>query len=273
MRKNQFDVANRADPASQQINDGRVLLNPLFLKRLRQKRGLSQDALAQLCLDKHLALSLASIKRAEAGKAVSYRTARHLAGIFNTELDSLMLPTVNRNAGQDATNAPASDATAQLQRAPMLDRRRVLRSVSVIFFCLESNEFNAAAQKHVLESGARTITNPDGTQLAVIFGAPAHRCADALAALRCAINLQSYAATRARLILRRRAVAEVFCYATNADATPDRCAGQADSDRAIYLETDLATQLSVHAQFEARAIPIPGCRRFVCLNSANQNAP
>lgn len=253
---------NHFDGAS----DGRVVLNPFFLKRLRQKRGLSQDALAQLCLDSHLALSLASIKRAEAGKSVSYRTARHLAGIYHTEVDSLMVSQANRGAFQESSSNHANDKSAKV-RSQILDRRRALPAFSVIFFSVESNDFNASAHKHVLDSGARTITNPEGTQLAVVFGAPAHRCADAFAALRCAISLKSCAATPARLILRRRAVAEVFTYAANDEANLEKAA----VDPSIYLETDLAIQLSVHAQFEARDIPIPGCRRFLRLNNVSQN--
>ncbi|SFU94800.1 AAA family ATPase [Pseudoduganella namucuonensis] len=70
--------------------DGRVLLDAALLKRLRKARGLSQEALADLCFQRQLCVSIASIKRAETGKIVLYRTARHLAQVFNVALDQMM---------------------------------------------------------------------------------------------------------------------------------------------------------------------------------------
>eukprot|EP01031_Cornospumella_fuschlensis_P003661 gene3661-4572_t len=67
--------------------DGRVLLDATLLKRLRKTRGLSQEALADLCFQQQLCVSIASIKRAETGKIVLYRTARHLAQVFGVTLE------------------------------------------------------------------------------------------------------------------------------------------------------------------------------------------
>jgi transcriptional regulator with XRE-family HTH domain len=72
-------------------HDGKLTLNPARLKSLRRAWGMSQESLAQLCVDKHLSISIASIKRAEAGKPVLYRTARHLAQLYQVELASLVL--------------------------------------------------------------------------------------------------------------------------------------------------------------------------------------
>jgi transcriptional regulator with XRE-family HTH domain len=69
--------------------DGRVVLNGPALKKLRQQQGLSQEALAELCQQQHLCVSIASIKRAEAGRCVLYRTARHLAAVHQVPLDGL----------------------------------------------------------------------------------------------------------------------------------------------------------------------------------------
>ncbi len=66
--------------------NGRLALNQARLRALRKAVGLSQEAMADLCASQHLCISLASIKRAEAGKAVLYRTARHLARFFQIEL-------------------------------------------------------------------------------------------------------------------------------------------------------------------------------------------
>jgi tetratricopeptide (TPR) repeat protein len=90
--------------------DGRVLLDATLLKRLRKARGLSQEALADLCFQRQLCVSIASIKRAETGKIVLYRTARHLAQVFDVELDQLM-------AAQDSSAIAA--ALAQPAAAPL----------------------------------------------------------------------------------------------------------------------------------------------------------
>jgi transcriptional regulator with XRE-family HTH domain len=66
--------------------DGRIALDQQCLKALRKALGLSQEAMADLCSEQHLCVSLASIKRAEAGKAVLYRTARHIARFFQIKL-------------------------------------------------------------------------------------------------------------------------------------------------------------------------------------------
>jgi transcriptional regulator with XRE-family HTH domain len=69
--------------------DGRIVLDAATLKELRKKHGLSQEALAQLCFDRHLRVSIASIKRAEAGKPLLYRTAKHLAMYFGVPMMTL----------------------------------------------------------------------------------------------------------------------------------------------------------------------------------------
>ena len=108
--------------------DGRVLLDAALLKRLRKDRALSQEALAELCLHQQLNVSIASLKRAEAGKAVLYRTARHLAQLFNVSLTQLIAvgtapaAPMGRAAPPGAKQAPgqppAAPAAAALAEAP-----------------------------------------------------------------------------------------------------------------------------------------------------------
>jgi predicted ATPase/transcriptional regulator with XRE-family HTH domain len=69
--------------------DGRLRLDRERLKQHRKRLGLSQEALAEYCFDRRLCVSIASIKRAESGKAVLYRTARHLAEIYEVEVEEL----------------------------------------------------------------------------------------------------------------------------------------------------------------------------------------
>ncbi|NQZ12456.1 MAG: AAA family ATPase [Algicola sp.] len=72
------------------IIHGRIALNADTLKRLRKKKGLSQDKLADECADRHLQVSVASIKRAEAGKNVLYRIVLNLADFFDIAVTTLI---------------------------------------------------------------------------------------------------------------------------------------------------------------------------------------
>lgn len=64
-------MTQREVQAQETVQDGKVFLNADGLKALRKQHGLSQDALAQLCLEHRLCVSIASIERAETGKAVA----------------------------------------------------------------------------------------------------------------------------------------------------------------------------------------------------------
>ncbi|WP_355659640.1 ATP-binding protein [Halomonas salifodinae] len=69
--------------------DGRLTLDRQCLKQHRKRLGLSQEALAEHCFDRRLCVSIASIKRAESGRPVLYRTARHLAEVYGVEVEAL----------------------------------------------------------------------------------------------------------------------------------------------------------------------------------------
>jgi len=86
----------------------KLSLNVDTLKELRKTLCLSQEDMAYACEQRHLRVSIATIKRAESGKLVSYRTARELAAFFNVELDSLLLaPAVTETEHQLPTQADA----------------------------------------------------------------------------------------------------------------------------------------------------------------------
>lgn len=70
--------------------NGRVPLNGELLKRLRAKLCLSQEALVERMADKRLSVSLASIKRAEAGKNVLFRIANNLSIFFDLPVQGLI---------------------------------------------------------------------------------------------------------------------------------------------------------------------------------------
>ncbi|WP_239073813.1 helix-turn-helix domain-containing protein [Vibrio diabolicus] len=71
--------------------DGRIPLNVLRLKELRKKLGLSQERLAEECFQQGFVVSIASIKRAESGANVLYRTASNLAEYFSVPVEDLLI--------------------------------------------------------------------------------------------------------------------------------------------------------------------------------------
>lgn len=91
-------------PESSSTNDGRVHLNTSLLKKLRLERGFSQAKLAEKARENRQPLSIASIKRAELGEPVIYRTAVQLASLFNVALHDLLEvtpPSWNLSPGQN----------------------------------------------------------------------------------------------------------------------------------------------------------------------------
>ncbi|UFN71422.1 helix-turn-helix domain-containing protein [Vibrio alginolyticus] len=85
--------------------DGRIPLNVLRLKELRKKLGLSQERLAEECFQQGFVVSIASIKRAESGANVLYRTASNLAEYFSVPLEDLL---IDRASEPLLTNVPSS---------------------------------------------------------------------------------------------------------------------------------------------------------------------
>lgn len=93
--------ASAADPdGTASLQRGYVSLDAALLRRLRQARMFSQQDLADECWRRNIRLSLTTIKRAEAGRAVRFRIAREFARCFD-------LP-VARIA--NLCTAPAADA-------------------------------------------------------------------------------------------------------------------------------------------------------------------
>jgi len=66
-----------------------VQLSVKKLKALRFQYGLSQERLANESIDKNFTLSLSTIKRAELGKPVSYRTAVNFSRFYNIALEEI----------------------------------------------------------------------------------------------------------------------------------------------------------------------------------------
>jgi hypothetical protein len=69
---------------------GTILLNASTLRRLREAKLLSQQELADTLYLKRIQVSIATIKRAETGRAVRFRIARDLALFFGVACDDLL---------------------------------------------------------------------------------------------------------------------------------------------------------------------------------------
>jgi len=72
---------------------GRVMLDSAELRRLRQSRLLSQQDLADDCWRRNIRVSVATIKRAESGRAVRFRIAHELARCFGVPVTRLVRAT------------------------------------------------------------------------------------------------------------------------------------------------------------------------------------
>jgi len=81
--------------------EGKLKLNAEKLKSLRKEMGLSQEALADQCFSSGQRVSLSTIKRAELGRPILYRTAKSLASFFNTELPDITFNHGNIIFGRD----------------------------------------------------------------------------------------------------------------------------------------------------------------------------
>ena len=72
------------------IDCGRVKLDNGLLRQLRQTRLMSQQDLADDCWRRNIQVSIATIKRAESGRAVRFRVARALARCFDVPVLQLL---------------------------------------------------------------------------------------------------------------------------------------------------------------------------------------
>lgn len=76
--------------AAERLHRGHVLLDSAMLRQLRQGRLMSQQDLADDCWRRNIQLSLTTIKRAEAGRAVRFRIAREFARCFDVQVTRIL---------------------------------------------------------------------------------------------------------------------------------------------------------------------------------------
>ncbi len=79
--------------AADRLRRGNVLLDNTLLRQLRQARLMSRQDLANDCWRRNIPLSLTTIKRAEAGRAVRFRIARELARCFDIPVTRIIRKT------------------------------------------------------------------------------------------------------------------------------------------------------------------------------------
>ncbi|KQW87910.1 hypothetical protein ASC94_25805 [Massilia sp. Root418] len=192
-----------------------MLLDATLLKRLRKTRGLSQEALADLCFQQQLCVSIASIKRAETGKIVLYRTARHLAQVFGvaleelaTELAGAAIPAAVDSAlappapsmpppSAPAGGRPAISAAIGAAIAAVPDD--VLRHVVMLDIELATPQTEGSAAVHelayVVQQFGGRLAQVDGCRVSAVFGLPQAFRSDAERAMRCALELNRHLLT------------------------------------------------------------------------------
>lgn len=213
--------------------DGKVLLQPDRLKALRKQRGLSQDALAQVCLEHRLCVSIASIKRAESGKPVLYRTASHLARVYALPLEQLVQPALEPQPAQAAPDPFLAD-----------EQRQVLELLLL-----------GAPLAPLLDAQAADIIAQYGGQQQpgqrAIFGLPRAYGSDAIRCLHCATALARLLhGCRAALIVRSRQWPGACDAATEPNLLPLLPAATPAPDTpAVYVERALSVQLGARFVF------------------------
>lgn len=272
-RPNTFIALPKRDAS---ISDGRVLLDAVSLKGLRKQHGLSQETLAEACLNRHLCVSIASIKRAETGKPVLYRTARHLATAFGVDVSALL-------------STPASAALVHLQQTmnelhQAAFAQQALKQVddSVIRYVLElSFRIDGPPATAFMEEIERLVRQFGGvplgmTQDVVIaqFGSPQAYRSDSERGLLCALALsrEQFVTPGHALLLRL-----VRLSADMPEAERLLLVQQPLLDRhghaPVYVAQNLLEQLAARFEFSSRDDEFQAYRKCLRPRSLDENAP
>lgn len=162
---------------------GRVRLRADVLKAHRHQLGLSQEAFALACFERQLCVSIASVKRAETGKPLLLRTARHLALFHGIDLGSLVLTTAAPGAEPAAvTSVVPHDEPAISTRDLHLIAASVTaptrwqpldgRLVHVLYICPVHERERADCQAALIADGATVLPAPATDAVLAVFGLP-----------------------------------------------------------------------------------------------------
>lgn len=144
---------------------GRVRLDAEVLKAIRHELGLSQEAFALACFERQLCVSIASVKRAETGKSLLLRTARHLAEFHGLPLQSLLLP-----------GAPDEDVTPLFDVGELRRESDVSqldgRLVQLLCVWPVSDRERPVIEASLQDDGAMLMPPPSLDAVLAVFGLP-----------------------------------------------------------------------------------------------------
>lgn len=171
------------------------MLDAAELKRLRKGQGLSQEELARVCFDQRLCVSIASIKRAETGKPVLYRTARHLAEVYRVDVARLLAPPSQAEGHEPPASLSAAPPAQPL--APGAAALSVQRSVVHLLLVWADTatvtpECPWVVQDQVKSQGGLVVAANE-LGVVVAFGHEQAHASDAARALACARSLATSA--------------------------------------------------------------------------------
>ena len=243
-------------------SDGRVVLDAGLLKNLRRARSVSQEALAELCFQRRLSVSVASIKRAETGKPVLYRTARHLATIYGVDVAAVCVAAEPREA------KPSPSLPVQTQAAPPpVGDAGDSRTVAELRVALRADAapLDDDGLGGVLRRFGGVQAETEGEYTSIHFGLPQAYRSDVERALLCAFAL------RARLA---RPGSPLFLGLGSWPGVADPPAA-VPADRGetpIYVARNLVRQLSTRFEFTP-AQPPHRYRECLRVRSAGNHLP
>jgi tetratricopeptide (TPR) repeat protein/transcriptional regulator with XRE-family HTH domain len=248
------------------VQDGRVLLDPGVLKGLRKTQGFSQETLADACLDRRLCVSVASIKRAETGKPVLYRTARHLASMFGVEIDALI-----DKPGAAATEIDAADVSPAAVHSPEAAGPSSLEEAIRYGVVLQF----APLDRFAIQKMSALIRQFGGEpqfdiDMAACFGRSHAYGSDSRRALLCAMALvrAGYVGARQPLVLELQRWGEPIAPLP----PPDRF-GPVTQEPIVYVAQPLIEQLSAWFEFAPAEAASPQYRAFVRLREQGETTP
>lgn len=274
-RHNTFAALPKRDAS---ISDGRVLLDAVSLKGLRKQHGLSQETLAEACLNRHLCVSIASIKRAETGKPVLYRTARHLATAFGVDVSALLCDPAS------AALVHIQQTLTELHQVAFAQQAQKQIDDSVIRYVLElSFRIDGVPGATFMDEVERLVRQFGGvplgmTQDVVIaqFGSPQAYRSDSERGLLCALALsrEQFVTPGHALVLR---LVRLSAEATYPHVEPALLAQKPLLDRhgnaPVYVAQNLLEQLAARFEFSASDDEFQAYRKCLRPRSLDENAP
>lgn len=172
---------------SRPTRDGKVVLCRSKLKQLRQQKGLSQEKLAEQCAARGLRVSMPSIKRAETGRQILYRTASELARFFEVEFAAL-LPE-KRTALPPPAAAVAALALVERRKLVFLGVRLGAEAGVQAWRPAQLEAFQHCCELVLAQHGGLPYRR-DGARLIAVFGAREARGDEIRRSLCCALDLR-----------------------------------------------------------------------------------